>query len=159
MISIREKTPEDSEWLKELIEKEWGGNPLLIRTLSYYPHTMPALIAIDDKERVGVLSYEIRGDICEVIVLQVFNKFTGIGTLLLDALKTQAKAAGCKQLYLMTTNDNVDALRFYQKRGFVISHIHIDSAKKSRALKPSIPLTGDYGIPIRDEIDLTLDIA
>ena len=58
----------------------------------------------------------------------------------------------------MTTNDNLDALRFYQKKGFNISGISLDSVKKSKELKPSIGKVGDYGIPVRDEIDLSLEI-
>ncbi len=77
---------------------------------------------------------------------------------MLESLKELAREKGCKQIYLMTTNDNLDALRFYQKRGFTISGIHIDSAKKSRGIKPSRGLTGDFRIPVRDEIDLILEI-
>lgn len=157
-IQIKAIASDDAIWLENLIEKEWGGNPLVVRTISYFPRTMPGLVAYQNDKRVGILSYEIRDDICEIIIFEVFDKFQGIGTQMLEALKDLVKKNGCKQIYLMTTNDNLDALRFYQKRGFVISGIHIDSVKKSRAIKPSIGLTGDFGIPVRDEIDLILDL-
>ncbi len=157
-ILIKDVSPEDSSWLEALIEKDWGGNPLVVRTVSYYPHSMPGLIALQGGKRVGILSYEIRDEICEIIVFEVFDKFKGIGTKMLEALKALISKKGCKRIYLMTTNDNLDALRFYQRRGFTISGIHIDSVKKSREIKPSIGLTGDHDIPVRDEIDLMLKL-
>ncbi|WP_157452884.1 hypothetical protein [Brevibacillus sp. SKDU10] len=54
---------------------------------------------------------------------------------------------------MMTTNDNLEALRFYQRRGFVITGIRINAVEIARQMKPTIPV-GDFGIPIRDEIDL-----
>jgi len=59
-------------------------------------------------------------------------------------------------MFLITTNDNTHALRFYQNRNFVIAAIHINAIEKSRQLKPEIPLTGADGIPIRDEIELEM---
>jgi hypothetical protein len=58
----------------------------------------------------------------------------------------------------MTHNDNLDALRFYQRRGFSISGIRLNSMARARKIKPSIPLIGDYNIPIRDEIDLEMPL-
>jgi hypothetical protein len=55
-----------------------------------------------------------------------------------------------------TTNDNLNALRFYQKRGFVLVSVHRNAVIKSRQLKPEIPLTGNDGIPLRDEIELEM---
>jgi ribosomal protein S18 acetylase RimI-like enzyme len=67
-----------------------------------------------------------------------------------------ATAAGCRRLWLITTNDNLDALRFYQRRGFELVAVHRDFREVARRLKPSIPLEGNFGIPIRDEIELEL---
>jgi hypothetical protein len=69
-----------------------------------------------------------------------------------------AKHKKCSRIYLMTTNDNLDALRFYQKRNFHICGVHIDSVKISRKIKPTIGMIGDFDIPVRDEIDLELII-
>ena len=67
---------------------------------------------------------------------------------------------GSTRLWLITTNDNVDALRFYQRRGFRLVAIDRDAVERSRAtLKPGIPRTGLHGIPIRDELTLERPIA
>jgi ribosomal protein S18 acetylase RimI-like enzyme len=80
----------------------------------------------------------------------------GIGTALIEAVKNAAREANCKRLWLITTNDNLNALRFYQKRGFVLVAIHRNALARSRQLKPEIPLVGAGGIPLRDEIELEM---
>jgi len=80
----------------------------------------------------------------------------GIGSALIDAVKSVAATAGCKRLWLITTNDNTNAMHFYQKRGFQLVAVHRNAMEKSRLLKPEIPLTNHDGIPIRDEIELEM---
>ncbi len=52
--------------------------------------------------------------------------------------------------------DNMNALRFYQKRRFRLIAVFPNALEESRKLKPEIPLTGIDGIPLRDEIELEL---
>ncbi len=79
-----------------------------------------------------------------------------MGSALLDAVKSVAAASKCRRLWLVTTNDNTRALRFWQKRGFRLVAVYPGSAEKLRRLNPKIPLTGIDGIPIRDEIELEI---
>lgn len=155
-ITIRLTTPNDAEFVANLMEKHWGGEPLVIRAKNYYPSKLDGMIASNSEEVIGFLFYEIQGTTLEIIVFEVFDKFQGIGTQLLERLKLIAKEKGCNRIYLMTNNDNLDALRFYQRRGFHICGIHLDSVKESRKMKHGIPMTDEYGIPLRDEIDLEL---
>jgi ribosomal protein S18 acetylase RimI-like enzyme len=108
-----------------------------------------------DDALAGVLTYDIVGDECEILTLHVENQWAGTGTALVDAAAAVAARAGCRRFWVVTTNDNVDALRFYQRRGFRIAAVRpgaVDEAR--RTLKPRIPPTGFYGIPLRDEIEL-----
>lgn len=155
-LKIRSATLNDSSWLNDLMEKSWGGLPLVIRGKKYYPILLEGIIAENEKDIAGFLFYEIQDEDCEIIVFEVFDKFKGTGTIILNKLKEVAISKHCKRIYLMTTNDNLDALRFYQKRGFTICEIHLDSVKFSRKIKPTIGMFGDHGIPVRDEIDLEL---
>ena len=75
--------------------------------------------------------------------------------MLIEAAVDEARRFGCRELLLTTTNDNVDALRFYQRRGFRLAELRPGAVDRARQLKPQIPTAGDYGIPLRDEIDLT----
>ena len=78
----------------------------------------------------------------------------GVGTALLEAVKEAAVIASCERVWLITTNDNLHALHFYQKRGFRLVALYPNALESSRRLKPEIPLTGLDGIPLRDEIEL-----
>jgi GNAT superfamily N-acetyltransferase len=114
----------------------------------------PHLIAGD---LAGVLTYVIDGTDCEVLTLHAGPRHTGAGTALLEAVERVAREAGCTRLWLITTNDNVDALRFYQRRGFRLKALHAGAVDDSRArLKPQISKIGDHGIPLRDELELEL---
>jgi GNAT superfamily N-acetyltransferase len=78
----------------------------------------------------------------------------GVGTTLIEAVKAEAQNNNCQRVWLVTSNDNTDALRFYQKRGFVLVALHLGAVAQARAIKPEIPLIGNNGIAIRDEIEL-----
>ncbi len=118
----------------------------------------PHLVAhYADGALAGVLTYVIGGEECEVLTLHAADRHRGTGTALIEAIETLARDAGCARLWLITTNDNVDALRFYQRRGFRLAKLHAGAVDDARArLKPGIPRTGDHGIPLRDELELEL---
>ena len=83
------------------------------------------------------------------------ERFRGTGTALVEALAKLAEGAGRNRLRVTTTNDNVDALRFYQRRGFRLAALRRGAIDDSRAeLKPEIPPVGDHGIDLRDELEL-----
>ena len=115
----------------------------------------PAVIAEDDGQLLGALTYDVVGTDFEVLTLHCSRRWAGVGTSLILEARRVATELGCNRYWLVTTNDNVDALRFYQRRGFRISEIRcgaVDAAR--RELKPEIPLVGEYGIALRDEIEL-----
>ena len=119
----------------------------------------PAVVAFEAGEVAGVLVYDVVGADCEILVLHAERQWAGLGTAMVDKVAGLAVAAGCRRYWVLTTNDNVDALRFYQRRGFRLSALRcgaVDDAR--RTLKPEIPPTGDYGIPLRDEIELAQDL-
>jgi RimJ/RimL family protein N-acetyltransferase len=96
------------------------------------------------------------GDECQLVTLHAFVPFAGIGTRLIEAVRKAALDGGCRRLWLVTTNDNLDALRFYQRRGFSLVAVHRGLRDVARRLKPEIPVVGAYGIPIRDEVELEM---
>ena len=153
-IKIRETTPADSALISSTMKEYWGGEPLVIRGKNFFPSKLEGFFAQLDEKLIGFVFYELQGSDCEIIVFEVFDKFKGTGTALLDRAKEKARKKHCTRLHLMTNNDNLDALRFYQRRGFTICGIHLNSVEISRKMKPGIPEIGEYGIPLRDEIDL-----
>jgi ribosomal protein S18 acetylase RimI-like enzyme len=119
----------------------------------------PAVVAEDSNGVLGVLTYVVDGDRCEILTLHASERRRGVGSALLQEVERIATESGCRRLWLVTTNDNVDALRFYQRRGFRIVAVHPGAVERSReTLKPEIPEVGEYGIPLRDEIELEKDL-
>ena len=117
---------------------------------------MPGFVAKSGDEIIGLLTYHLEGEACEVITLNSWRTGLGVGTALIEAVRQAASRENCRRLWLVTTNDNLPALGFYQKRGFVITTVHLNAIEKDRRLKPEIPLIGLDGIPIRDEIELEM---
>jgi GNAT superfamily N-acetyltransferase len=115
----------------------------------------PAMLAWSDGRLVGVASYVVDRDDCELLTLYAEVGLSGIGSQLVAAVRQVAREAGCSRLWLVTTNDNLDALRFYQRRGFRLAALRPGAVDDSRARwKPEIPATGAHGIPLRDELEL-----
>ena len=117
----------------------------------------PSFMAVQDDRVVGVATYVPDGESCELLTLHADPPRHGVGTALIEAV---AAGTRCARLWLITTNDNVDALRFYQRRGFVLSRLRAGAVDRARAtLKPAIPETGAHGIPLRDELELELRLG
>lgn len=117
----------------------------------------PAFLAWAGDLLVGVATYVVDGEACELLTLHAQNQFAGVGTALVEAVVSAAREAGCRCLWVVTTNDNVDALRFYQRRGFRLTQLRPGAVDTSRkVLKPEIPLVGAHEISLRDELELEL---
>lgn len=113
-------------------------------------------IAWEQTRRIGLVTYAIRPDGCEITTLESLTPGHGIGSRLLETVRRAASRAGSQRVWLITTNDNTTALRFYQRQGWRIVAWYRDSITQSRLLKPQIPLLGIDDIPIRDEIELEI---
>ena len=137
-----------------MIEKEWASNKVVSREKVYFIDQLPGFIAIHKDKRVGLLTYKINNKECEIITLNSLIENRGIGSDLLDKIEKFSSSIGCKRIWLITTNDNLNALRFYQKKGYNLSAFYRNAMERARQLKPEIPSIGLNGIPIRDEIEL-----
>ena len=154
--TVRAIEPEDRSWVLGLV-RTWGADFVVSRGRKVFAAELPGFIAFKpDGDRVGLVTYEIIADRCEIVTLDALEKFSGIGSVLTEKVIEAAGSAGCKRLWLITTNDNLDAIRFYQRRGFSLAAVHINTLANSRKLKPSIPEIGCYGIPLRDEIEFEM---
>lgn len=147
----------DRAWAEARMGAEWGGALQARRGELHDVLALPGFVAEEDGAPLGIATYRIDGDACELAFVEAFERGRGIGTALLDAVR--GAAAGCGRIWLVTTNDNVDALRFYQRRGFRLVALRPGAVDEAReTLKPRIGRVGDHGIPIRDELELTLDL-
>jgi len=152
---LRKKISTDDEWIAEIAKKLWGSVEIISKEHVYNILDLPNVVGVLDGKSMGFATYVKEGDGCEIVALYSAVENQGLGSALIEYVKEEAKKDGCSHVWLMTTNDNIHALRFYQKRGFVFTAIRINEMEKQRKLKP-IPLLGNDGIPLRDEIELTI---
>lgn len=141
--------------MTSLLTEHWGSVRMVTRGKIHQADS-PGFIAVQQDKPAGLITYRLDGKECEITSMNSLLENQGIGSALIDTVKNAAAAAGCKRLWLITTNDNTKALRFWQKRGFSLAAIYRNAIEQSRRLKPEIPLTGNDGIPIRDEIELEM---
>ena len=151
---IRDLTDEDKSWVQRVLIQYWGSTVQLTRGNAFQADELPGVVAVRDGAEVGLLTYNIDGDACEIITHNAMAGHGGIGSCLLDAVRDKARALGCKRLWLITTNDNTPALRFYQRRNFDMVALYRDAVTESRKMKPEIPNAGFDGIVIRHEIEM-----
>ncbi len=147
---------DDQQWVAQFIFEHWGSNRVVSRGVIHYPQNLPGFVALYKGEKVGLATYHIVDERCEIVTLNSIHPSSGVGTALIEAVRDIALKSGCKRLWLITTNDNMTALRFYQKRGFNLVAVHRNALELSRKMKPEIPFIGDHGIPLRDEIELEM---
>jgi N-acetylglutamate synthase-like GNAT family acetyltransferase len=153
---IRPIHEDDKMWVSQLIQEYWGSEIVVVHRVVYTPSELPGFVVVQGGHRVGLVTYQIQGKECEIVSLNSRIPSVGIGTSLLEAVSNKAQEEGCQRVWLITTNDNVQALRFYQKRGFRLVAVHRNAVDESRKIKPEIPILGESGIPIRDEIELEM---
>lgn len=139
--------------LSSFLLAHWGGDTVVSRGRIHKAKALSGFAAMDGEQVMGLITYDIRNDACEIVTLDSLTEHRGIGTALLVRLEEFAKAQGCARLWLITTNDNTYAMRFYQKRGFTMAALHRDAIAAARRIKPAIPLIGLGGIPILHEIE------
>jgi ribosomal protein S18 acetylase RimI-like enzyme len=155
---IRPLNQEDKAWVASLLKEWWAGPKIVTRGKVHQAEKLPGFIAVQKGKPAGLITYEIAGERCEIVTMNSLVEGKGMGSTLIDAVKDVATKAGCQRLWLITTNDNTKALRFYQKYGLAIIAWHHNAIEQDRRLKPEIPLTGNDGIPIRDEIELEMKL-
>lgn len=153
---IIEFTEDYHTWANELIEKHWTSSAVVSLGNIHRADELPGFIALWEGKPSGLVTYHISVNQCEIVTLNSEVEGKGIGTALIKVVKSTALMKKCTRLWLITTNDNIDAIRFYQKRGFTIAAVHRNAIENSRKLKPSIPFIGNDGIPIRDEIEFEM---
>ncbi|MBU0509102.1 GNAT family N-acetyltransferase [bacterium] len=143
-------------WATLVLTEHWGSPRVVTRGRIHHADDLPGFIARRGGEPVGLITYRLEAAEGEIVTLNSLDEQVGIGKKLVETVVETARRAGCRRLWLITTNDNLPALRFYQKRGFVLRAVYPGALDASRKLKPEIPTVGIGGIPLRDEIELEL---
>jgi ribosomal protein S18 acetylase RimI-like enzyme len=152
-MDIRPIEPRDRPWVRDVVAAHFGSARVVSRGVLHEVDTLPGLIAMRAGRPVGLVQYQVRGEGCEVVVLVATEPGRGVGTRLLESAREYAAGAGCRRVWLVTTNDNAEAIHFYERRGGTRAAVHTGAVAASRKLKPEIPTIGHGGVPITDEIE------
>jgi ribosomal protein S18 acetylase RimI-like enzyme len=155
-VAIRELTPTDEAKVERVLDAELGGRDQARLGEVTDVLALPGFCASLGARIIGVGTYALQAGRAELAAIAVSreHRLVGIGSALIEAVAAAVAAQGARELWLVTTNDNVDALRLYQRRGFHLARLHPGAMERARALKPTIPPSGPYGIPKRDELIL-----
>lgn len=154
-IEVRSATSGDTAWAVTIWRERWESEYVISRGVRYNAGELPALIAWVDGERAGVATYHFdTRDGCELVTLDAVQEGIGVGSALMGGVEAVAQETGVERVWLITSNDNTPALRFYQKRGYRMVAIYLDAISEARKLKPEIPRLGLDDIPLQDEIEL-----
>jgi ribosomal protein S18 acetylase RimI-like enzyme len=156
---VRALTEDDRPWLEQQLVALWGSTEVVSRGLVHDAASLSGFVCVADDEIVGLATYDVRAEQCELVTLDAFTAGQGVGSLLLRTVIDAAHAQNCHRLWLITSNDNLQALGFYQRRGLRLVAVHHGAIDEARLLKPQIPLVGDDGIPIHDELELEVRLS
>ena len=157
--SVRELRADDRDWVIGVLTKRWGSARIVTRGRLHHADKLPGFVVEGEGELIGLVTFRIDGTECEIISLDSLVERQGVSLKLLSRVREAAVDAGCNRLWLITTNDNIHAQRFYQKRGSRLVAVHKNAIDRARKLKPEIPDIGQNGIPIRDEIELEMRLS
>lgn len=156
---IRPVGERDKPWVVDFVCEHWHAPEVVTHGKIFHPDELPGFVAEQGGHRIGLITYTIEGEDCEIITLNSLIEGVGIGTELLKAVIQAAIAKKCRRIFAVTTNDNVNALRFFQTRGFVLAALRRNVIEEARKLKPQIPSHGYDDIPIRDEIEIEMALG
>jgi N-acetylglutamate synthase-like GNAT family acetyltransferase len=152
-ILIRSIEEKDKKWIKKVMIDAWNSE-MVVASKLFNILTLPGFIAELNGKLAGVVTYNVEGEKLEIVSLNSVEEQKGIGTALIGKVKDFVKEKGIKSIWLVTSNDNIDSLKFYQKRGFRITKVYPDAIDNARKIKPEIPIIGNYGIPLKDALKL-----
>lgn len=158
-MDIKPISSENRQQVNDFIVSHWFSTDMVVRGEIIDMTVLDGFVVYEGENIIGLLTYKIDGTECEIVSLDSLAENQGIGTSLVNKVIEAAKENNCKKIKLITTNDNLNALRFYQKRGFDMVRIYHNALDVSRKLKPSIPLVGEFGIPLKHEIEFEMDIS
>ena len=158
MPALRRLSRDDLPRLRQFWIEHWGGEEMIARGNIYRPEQLEGFVIEEDEEWIGLLTFLVKDGECEIISLDSLRQGQGLGSRLIVQVIQEARTQGCRRLFLITTNDNLNALGFYQRRGFEIAAVYRGAVNESRKRKPGIPLVGYNNIPLRDEIEVEMSL-
>jgi GNAT superfamily N-acetyltransferase len=152
-VLVRESTDAERPLVKALFERDFGRTHIVGFGEVLNVDEMPALVATMHDEVSGALAYRLLGDGLHIVALATDPMWqrSGVGGHLVAETELLARRLGLMRLVVTSTNDNLPALYFYQRRGYRLVAVTPGSML---AHTGGVAIPGFAGIPVRDEIRL-----
>lgn len=158
-MEYRRISERDRPQVNAFLIRHWFSTDMIVRGERIDMTAADGIGAFDGAELAGLIMYRFRGPVCDLLSLNSLTERRGVGTELIRRAAETSRENGCTKLIVVTTNDNIGAIRFYQKRGFDLVRLHSDSLAAARRVKPEIPLVGEHGILLRHELEFELNLT
>ena len=153
-MNVRPVTSGDREWIAEVITTAFGSVQIVSHGELIEDASLLDGFAVEQDGRpIGCALVNVVSGVAELVALVTTYRGAGAGSALLEAVVDRAKSDGWTRLWLITSNDNTDAIRMYQRAGWNWVDFRRDAITRARLLKPEIPEIGNHGIAIRHEIE------
>jgi len=151
-VLVREATDADRPAARDLFERDFGRASIVAFGEAIDVDEMPVLVAVMSTEPSGALAYRLLPDALHIVALATDPMWqrSGVGGHLVAEAELLARRLGLSRVVVTTTNDNLPALYFYQRRGYQLTTL----VPNSVTARGSEQHTGFAGIPVRDEIRL-----
>lgn len=157
-MDIKTISSENREQINDFLNSHWFSTNMVVRGELVDMTTLDGFVVYDGEAIIGLVTYKTEGNECEIMSLDSLREKQGIGTALVNKVVETAREKKCTKIKLITTNDNINAIRFYQRRGFDMAKLYHNALDISRKLKPSIPIIGDFDIPLKHEIEFEMGL-
>lgn len=159
MLIIRKVEKNDKQLIIDYLIREWGSTLIVLREGEMFDlQNEEGFIVYDGDTVIGLITYRITGHICEILSINSNIKKHGLGTSLIEKVKECSQLNNCDLLRVITTNDNLSAIGFFQKRGFRLVKLYVNAMDYVRKVKPDVPLVGENNIPLNDELEFEMYI-
>jgi ribosomal protein S18 acetylase RimI-like enzyme len=159
MVIIKNVEKNDKQLITDYLKREWGSTLIVLREGELFDlQDEKGFMAYDKDIVIGLITYRITGHICEILSLNSNIEKHGLGTSLIENVREYAKLNKCDLLRVITTNDNLRAIGFFQKRGFHLVKLYVNAMDYVRKIKPDVPLKGENDIPLNDELEFEMYI-
>jgi ribosomal protein S18 acetylase RimI-like enzyme len=151
-VLVREATDADRAAARELFARDFGRTKIVAYGEVMDIDQMPALVAVRYADPSGALAYRLHGDALHIVALATDPMWqrSGVGGHLVAEAELIARRLNLRRLVVSTTNDNLPALYFYQRRGYRMT----DFVPSSIIMHTGQEVAGFAGIPVRDEVRL-----
>lgn len=157
-VTVRQATDADRARVVALFVTDFGRSKFIAFGEEFQAETVPTIVAEMDGDLAGALAYRLQQGMLQIVALATDPEWqrSGVGGQLVDHAERVALEAGATHVAVATTNDNLPALYFYQRRGYRLTEVAVDAIASANE---GATIVGFAGIVIRDEFHLVKPLA